>query len=347
MTARLSTIRGAALALLAGAAPAAAQPSFRYDAVSVSARRYVFGSVVERQDDVAPAGSPALASVLEQFATRYPISQSALPGGFVSSLMTGTGFGGVGLSFWSPHTPDRAAVALWTQEITNVGDAVGALEATFDIPIMHASILAGPSYGPFPVFAKPGVFAGARLRAARFAEDGTELGTTNVFDYHLGLERRFQGSPGAYCLDLHEVTVSDDLRARRPTEWRVIQERDVCGVEYLPFSGTVSLPTLAARERLVVTYELWAENLAWRSQTPELGYQAMVGDPFTVSGAGGIVVRPSAVPEPGTALLLGTGLAGAALARRRQRRGSSVHTAMTPQPERMPASEAGSDAPLA
>ena len=311
----------AALAALVLSTPAAAQPSFEYGTIFANAKRYVFGTIVEQQNDLAPAGSPALASVLEQFATRYPISQSALPGGFVSSLMTGTGFGGVGLSFWSAHTPDRAAVALWTQEITNVGTASGSLEATFDIPIIHTSILAGPSYGTFPPFAMPGTFAGARLWATRFAEDGTELGTTDVFDYHVGVERRWSGDFGGNCLNLFERTVSPDLLARRPTEWRIVQFGDVCGVEYLPFGGTVSLPTLAPGERLLVNYELWAENFAWRSQTPELGYQALVGDPFTVSGAGGISIRPSTVPEPAAAGSLGLGLVALLVAARRRARG--------------------------
>jgi hypothetical protein len=54
------------------------------------------------------------------------------------------------------------------------------------------------------------------------------------------------------------------------------------------------------------------ENIASASLTPELGYQARVGDPFSVSGSGGIRISessPPSVPEPPPlALLLTSGL---------------------------------------
>jgi hypothetical protein len=308
---------GATLALAAAApAPAAAQPVFSYDAVSVRALRYLDGTVVEEQTDVAPPGSPALASVLGQFGIApFPTSQSTLPRGFSSALMTGTGFGGVGVSFISAQRPDHAAFATWEQAIMNVGNAPGTARAHYDIPRMEASILAGALYGPFPRHSAPLAQARALLTTTLFADDGTRLSERTIFDYMLRVERRFQGD---LCPDIHDVTISDDLLARLPNGGRVIDHVDVCGIEYIPFAGDVTLPEIGPGERLLVRYELSAQNLAWRSLTPELGYQAFVGDPFGVSGGGGIVVTLAAVPEPATVTLLAAGLAALLAVTRRR-----------------------------
>lgn len=302
-----------ALTLGLGVSHAFAAPLFEHGAVSVTATRMLDGAVVEEQSDIAPPGSPALASVLLHplGILRFPTNPSALPSGFVSALMTGTGFGGVGLSFISAQRPDHAAIAQWTQEITNVGTSAGSLRAHFEIPRFEASIAAGPRYGPFPRFQMPLVTADAKLTATRFDEDGTQLSSKTMFDYRLTVERRFQGD---LCPDIHDITLSDDLEARGPGTLRVIEEGDVCGIEVLPFSDTVDLPSLAPGELMLLEYTMIVENLAWRSFTPELGYQAFVGDPFDVSGGGGIRFSspsaPAPVPEPASlALMLVAGIA--------------------------------------
>jgi hypothetical protein len=317
------------LALVAALAPAAAQPAFDFNATPITARRLLYGSVVDEDVALATPLTPALVSVLHEFGiSRFPTSGSALPRGYASAVMTGTGFGGVGVSFISGGTPDYASVARLSQTITNIGNMAGALEANFDIPRIEASIFAGPSYGTFPAFARPQSYAGARLTATRFAPDGTQLSRTTVFDYYLRIERIFQGDD---CESIHEITVSDDLAARLPGGVLGIEQGDVCGIASVPFGGTVALGTLAPAERLVVEYELRAENLASASRTPELGYQALVGDPFGISGGGGLAVRPAAVPEPATAALLGTALAPlAALAAHRARRRPSPFTRIHP-----------------
>lgn len=301
-------------------APVAAEPTFAYGAISVSATRYLFGSVAQQQNDIAPHGSPALASVLLHPVgmAPFPTSTSALPLGFVSATMTGTGFGGVGVSFISPSTPDHGAVARWTQDITNVGSSTGSLTAHFDIPRIEASLFAGPSYGTFPARSGPLASAGAQLTVTRFAADGTELSTRTLFDYFVSITRRFQGND---CENINEFTISDDLRARVPTGGTLIDVGDVCGLAFAPFSGDVTLASLAPGERLVAEYTLFAENLAWQSQTPELGYQAFVGDPFGIVGGGGLRIAPIGTQPPGTvpepsplALLLVGGLVALARA---------------------------------
>ena len=295
---RSRTILGlAALGIPLLATPASAEPVFEYGAISVTATRYFFGNVAEQDTDIAPHGSPALASVLLHPVgmAPFPTSPSALPQGFVSAAMTATGFGGVGLGFISPSTPDHAAVARWTQDITNVGSATGSLTAHFDIPRIEASLFAGPSYGPFPLGLGPAAVAGARLRVTRFAADGTEASRRNLFDYFVSITRRRQGD---YCDFVNEFEASDDLKARMPAGGALIDEGDVCGIEFAPFSGDVTLASLAPGERLVAEYMLFAENFAWQTRTPELGYQAFVGDPFGIDGEGGLSISPSIVTEP-------------------------------------------------
>jgi hypothetical protein len=306
----------AALAALAASSPAAAQPAYDYGATAITATRYRYATLVAQDAAVATPVTPALVSVLHQFGlARFPTSQSALPIGYVSAVMTGTGFGGVGVSFISGDTPDHTAIAEWTQVITNIGTTTGGLDAHYDIPQLEASLFAGPLYGSFVPGQGPYAAAGARLTTAVLAPDGTERSRTTVFDYFLSIERRFQGDE---CIRINHYEISDDLAARNSAGLRTIDVRDVCGIESLPFGGTVGLGMLAPGDRLVVEYRLSAQNIASSSRTPELGYQALVGDPFGVSGAGFSVV-PAAVPEPAAVALLGTGLVGAAAARGRLR----------------------------
>jgi hypothetical protein len=71
-------------------------------------------------------------------------------------------------------------------------------------------------------------------------------------------------------------------------------------------------------------YQLRAIGNAITSEP--VGYQALVGDPFQISGGFEIGAAPTAVPEPASMLLMAAGLAGmlpASVARRRRRDGGA------------------------
>src|SRR5262249_49094694 len=85
---------------------------------------------------VFPPAGPGLVSVLGEPRTwaRFPTSQSALPGGYRSALITTTGFGGVGVSGFQLRGTSASAVAAVEQTITNTGDAETGLFLEFTIP---------------------------------------------------------------------------------------------------------------------------------------------------------------------------------------------------------------------
>jgi hypothetical protein len=89
------------------------------------------------------------------------------------------------------------------------------------------------------------------------------------------------------------------------------------------FGRVRRLPTPRPGELLDLTYELNA-FVANSLGIDEIGFSALVGDPFQVSGPGGFEVRlaaPAAVPEPSTLVLFALGLAAAGATRLKRRAG--------------------------
>ena len=82
---------------------------------------------------------------------------------------------------------------------------------------------------------------------------------------------------------------------------------DIAGVKYGGFDGERGLAILEPGERLDIRYFLGAfiDN---ELPIDEVGFQAMIGDPFHTSGPGGFQVSLATVPEPSTLVLLTLGL---------------------------------------
>jgi hypothetical protein len=143
-----------------------------------------------------------------------------------------------------------------------------------------------------------------------------------IFHYQVNVVRVGTG------LDNLEITISQDLfdAFGSGTPFTDFQGA-VRGVRFDSFGGVRRLPTLRPGESLNIVYEL---NAFVGNSLAEIGFSALVGDPFQVSGPGGfqILLGPPTVPEPfpeslpgpSTLALLATGLVaiGAVAGRRRR-----------------------------
>jgi hypothetical protein len=216
--------------------------------------------------------------------------------------MTTSRFGGVGVSgIQQIHHRSAFAEARYTQIVSNIGDADAGLFLDYTIPALEASILAGASINPggFPFSSR----ARAVLFTEHFLADSTRLGLQKVFDYELSVERLGTG------LDNLEIFRSDDLLGEQGLGSR-IDLGDIQGVQYAAFEGERLLTILQPGEFLLFSYTLVTEVLN-EAGIDEVGFQAMVGDPFRTSGPGGFEVRltgSTVVPEPSSLALMAVGL---------------------------------------
>jgi hypothetical protein len=245
--------------------------------------------------------------------TRYPTSTSAVPQGFLSTFMKTSRFGGVGVS-GIQQIHDRSALASTTfsQIVTNTGDADAGLFLDYTIPALEASMLAGASINP------GGLPFSSRARAVMFTEhflaDATSVGIQRVFDYELIFERLGTG------LDNVDIFRSDDLLGEQGLG-SPIDIGDVQGIQYRAFDGERLLTILQPGEFLVFAYTLVTE-VSNEAGVDEIGFQAMVGDPFQSSGPGGFQVRlagATVLPEPSSLALMAIGVMGIGIAMRRRR----------------------------
>jgi hypothetical protein len=214
--------------------------------------------------------------------------------------MTTTRFGGVGISgLQISSTEFVQAIATFSQNVTNTGDGAGALFLEYTIPGLEASILAGPSVDPHGNSFESDV--DVAFFATHVLADGTQLPQQTVFDYRLTFERLGPNN-------LYSTIRSPDLLTDQRDGARFIAG-DIQGVQYAEFDGDRRLGTLRPGERLDLFYVLFA-GMENRLGIDEVGFQALVGDPFQLSGSSGFRVGLEGVPEPSSLLLLGLGVGG-------------------------------------
>lgn len=252
-------------------------------------------------------GTPGLVTTLLQpiFLGHFPTSESVLPRGFVSSLMTTDRFAGVGVSGWSLRRSASVATTEYFQTVMNISEVLAPLVLNYKIPEIEVATLAPPSVKG------PSAHARATMTATYFRADGTKRAEETVFEYSLFLIREFSGKG----IDAHSWEMTGLSSAS------FFEEGNVFGIRHPEIEGRVPLDLLDAGEHVEISYELIAEGAT--GGTPEVGYHAQIGDPFNL-GSGGFSVSlaepvASDVPEPATVLLLPAGLFGALFAKKRKR----------------------------
>jgi hypothetical protein len=267
-----------------------------------------------RDVEVSPT-APQVLEVLSEpgLAVRFPFSPSALPGAFASAAMSANRAGGVGISGFVFRRPEAFADATYKQTIFNLNDdaETGLLLMQLDIPNIEAAVFVGRS-----IIEGPTAAAGASLLINLFDAEGNKLRQQTLFDYAVLV---------AITQNEAQTSVTPDLQKERGSSEVVFLNTtgELQGLRYEPFSVTQFLPSIPPGGRMDLEYSL---NARGSTETPEVGYQAFVGDPFDISAGGGFEIRPAdvtVVPEPGYGLLIPGAIVAMLLARRLHlRRGS-------------------------
>ena len=99
--------------------------SLSYSDITIEASWQLGSNPSTVETKTSPYGIPGI--VTQLFEPRswghFPTSQSTLPGGFISSIMTTTNYAAVGVSGIQLRGNDAAAIAILTGSITNTGNA--------------------------------------------------------------------------------------------------------------------------------------------------------------------------------------------------------------------------------
>jgi hypothetical protein len=272
-----------------------AEPILTFGDVTLSSIAGVItGSDPESEVETRPPGEFAeVSQLILPGWSPYPTSTSPVPQGFISTLMRTDGFGGVGISGIQGIGIGALADAAYSQRITNTGDEDARPFFEFIVPTIEASVLVIGGIDPMREIRSR---AFAELTVNHIAADGTILAVDQpIFDFNVDVVRVGAG------VDNLDITISPDLFDALGNG-TPITTGAVRGVQFDSFGGVRRLPTLLPGERLDISYNLNAAIFNFLS-IDEIGYQALVGDPFQVSGPG---FRIGLVPEPSTLALLAT-----------------------------------------
>ena len=278
---------------------------------SVSVIATFGGANLARARDLAPNDILGVFVEPPVSALAFRRVQALRPGPSPRRHCTGLGACGVGVSGTVSRRQVAEAGTVFDQSILNL-DAekeTGPLFINYEIPNIEAAISAVPG-----VNEGPSAFAEAVLFVEVFDDTDTRVFSGVVFDYSLGINR----TVGA------NVTFRSHNLLNEQGEGNEIDDGGAVGTRYDAFKGFRFLPSIPPAGRMDFNYMF---NTRGETETPEVGYQAFVGDPFNIStGGGGFEIsasdQSSPVPEPASILLLPGALAGILLVRRVRSRGS-------------------------
>jgi hypothetical protein len=274
------------------------------------------GSTVDRKTESVPIDPSTLLidpnthlqTLITIFGEPYPINHR-LTSPFASAQTPG-GVGASGIVFGKGSL---SATVLIDEHVRNVGSEALQLGYHYSISPINVSILSGD--GIFSQQAHVDMFTEIQHNFA----DGS-FHKERIYDYSLTVSKpRANGGTAAF-----DIERSAQLQQDAGPE-TILNGGGPFGVHYDAFDGFRDLGVLASGDTLFLTFGAIADV---DTNTPEVGLQALIGDPFDLSGGfGRFTIAPTGqapvvTPEPSSLMLvfLGAVLAMGGVALRRWRR---------------------------
>lgn len=294
----------AAFCAALAASPATAAPILEFGPPEISTRAFFSSDVVLDSGTVtSPSDRQAFSSLIQpQEFRRFPASRSALPQGFVSASANADREAGVGVSGLVFRLQRAEAEVIYTQSVFNPDTQLetGLLKLDYVIPTLEVALLGERGF--------PRAELSASLTFTVFDASGSEVTSGFPFLYGLAITRNGNVTNTVVSFQLEQ-------EQGKPEDGRFFTENGTSGVRYGTFDSTRELSSIPPGGRMDLTYRHLATGEAG---APEVGFQALIGDPFNISGGFELTLagepEPAPVPEPASVLLVPGALAGILLA---------------------------------
>jgi hypothetical protein len=249
---------------------------------------------LDEKTTIDPLGSPTRVKTLATMSgDPYPINHR-LPTPFASVQYPSGGVGVSGIVFQKDAT--LSAQLLYEESVKNIGKVPAQIHFAYRILPLNVSLIAGDGIrgqsAKVAVIADVNHFSGSQF-----------IDSTEVYNYSLRVTKpRFDGGANAF-----DIERSADLNRDAGHETLIdLNHSTLFGVHYDEFNGERDLDILAPGDTLIVKLNFLATADA--GGTPEVGMQALFGDPADVSGdlTKSIIITASSasVPEPSSLQLI-------------------------------------------
>ena len=183
------------------------------------------------------------------------------------------------------------ARSIWSETFTNTSGVAQSYEAVLSIPQIALFISNGRTKAPAP--------------------------TTNQLMAHYAITLDINGNTAFSSTALLHSGDPAHVLVKTGTDLGGVKDPNSIKYIFAPFGGTANLGSFAPNASFTATYAIESGI-----DIPgfEVSASVAIGDPLAIQGTG-IMIQPSAVPVPGAAGLLLSGVASLVAARRRRRLG--------------------------